>query len=97
MSQITASHGALAVAALVGGGAIAFQAGRSIREGDIWKTDRYEKKPMTGGESAAVYVGSALSLYLTWEALAEVVKEVGIAPLALGSLGIVGAVAILRR
>jgi len=94
---LTAAHGALAVAALVGGGAIAYQAGRSIREGDIWKTERYEKKPMTSGESAAVYVGSALSLYLTWEAVAEAVKEIGVAPLALGSLGIVGAVAILRK
>lgn len=81
---------ALAFAGILGGGLIAYEAGRSIRDGDLFKTDDFEGKPEVG--AAALVVGLGMFAMMVKEA----VKDVGWKPLALGSAAIFGVAVVAR-
>jgi len=80
----------LGFSAVLGGGIIAYEAARSIREGDFLKTDAYEGKPRAG--LVALGVGGILTAMSAREAA----KEVGWKPLLLGAAGITAFVAVAR-
>lgn len=89
----TASQSQMAVLAfvgIVGGGLVAFHAGRAIQEGDLFKTDAVPKDAKAGA------VATIAGLTLFGFAAKEAVKSVGWAPLVYGSLAITGA-AVLGR
>jgi hypothetical protein len=80
----------LAFAGIVGGGIIAYEAGRSIREGDLFKTDPVPENPQVG----AVALIGGLGMFAMM--VKEAVKEVGWKPLVAGSVGIFGLAVVLR-
>lgn len=81
----------LAFVGVVGGGIVAYELGRSIRDGDLFKTDALpEKNPQAG------FVALAGGLVMFGVMANKAVKEVGWTPLALGSVGIL-AVALIGR
>jgi hypothetical protein len=80
----------LAFAGILGGGLIAYEAGRSIREGDLFKTDPMPENPQVG----AVALIGGLGMFAMM--VKEAVKEVGWKPLVAGSVGIFGMAVVLR-
>ena len=80
----------LAFAGIVGGGIVAYEAGRSIREGDLFKTDPVPENPQVG----AVALIGGLGMFAMM--IKEAVKEVGWKPLVAGSVGIFGMAVVLR-
>lgn len=80
----------LAFAGVVGGGVIAYEAARSIREGDLFKMDEVKERPQVGIVSLGIGLGL---LGMTME---EAAKEVGWKPLIYGSLALTGVVGIIR-
>jgi hypothetical protein len=72
----------LAFAGILGGGLVAFEAGRAIKEGDLFKTDAVPANPQAG------FVAMTGGLIMFGFMVNETVKQVGWKPLALGSLGI---------
>lgn len=88
--------GILAVSALVGGGVLAYEVTRSIREGDLLKVEEpAEKKPMSVPEGAVTGLITFAGLYLTYEAFKEAAKDVGMTPLVLGGVGMTGIAGII--
>ena len=80
----------LGFSAVLGGGIIAYFAGSAIRDGDIFKVDDFEGKPVASVAALAVGL-SMLGMSVT-----EAAKTVGWKPLVYGSLGITAA-ALLGR
>jgi hypothetical protein len=80
----------LAFAGIVGGGLIAYEAGRSIREGDLFKTDDYPPNPKVG--ALAMIGGLGMFAMMVKEAVAEV----GWKPLVAGSVGVFGFAVVAR-
>jgi hypothetical protein len=68
----------LAFAGILGGGLIAYEAGRSLREGDLFKTDPVPPNPEAG---AVALLGGMSMLALM---VREAVKEAGWKPLLAG-------------
>lgn len=82
----------LAFAGILGGGVLGIEIARSIRDGDIMKTDRPH-------EEAGV-VATVGGVILSGLLLNEASKEVGWQPLALGAVGVfgfAGLLSLLRR
>lgn len=75
---------------LVGGGVLAYEAGRAIRDGDLFKTDAVEKNAEAGLVATTVGIGA-----LVFSAN-ELAKEVGWKPIVVGSTA-VGAIALFLR
>ncbi len=80
----------LAFSAILGGGVVAYQAGRSIRDGDLFKTEPFE------GNAEVGLVATAAGVGMLGFAANEAAKSVGWKPLILGSVGIF-AFAIVAR
>lgn len=82
--------GFLSFAAVLGGGAIAYQAGKSIREGDLFRTDALRAPKEVGALTlfgGLVFLGYALKV---------AADEYGATPLLLGGAGIFGLAVIGR-
>jgi hypothetical protein len=79
----------LAFAGIVGGGLIAYEAGRAIRDGDLFKTDALPKNQEAG--TFALLGGLGLFGFMVRDA----VKDVGWKPLVLGSVAIFGLSALM--
>jgi hypothetical protein len=80
----------LAFAGIVGGGVIAYEAGRSLREGDLFKTDPVPPNP----EAGVFAMAGGLALFGLM--LKEAVAQVGWKPLLAGSAGVFSLALILR-
>jgi len=80
----------LAFAGIVGGGLVAFHAGRAIQDGDLFKTDAVPENPKAG--AVATIVGLTFFGFAAKAAIAQV----GWKPLVFGSLAITGAAVIGR-
>jgi len=80
----------LAFVGIVGGGLVAFHAGRAIRDGDLFKTDAVPENQKAG--AFATIAGMTLFGF----AVKSAVIEAGWKPLVLGSLAITGAAVIGR-
>lgn len=89
-TQQQAQMAALAFAGIVGGGLIAYEAARSLKEGDLFKTD-----PIPEGEKLGV-VATVGGVGMTAMMIREAAKEVGWKPLILGS-GAIFAFALVVR
>jgi len=83
-----------AASALVGGGALAYVAGRSYHASDFEMRARLG--PGGAAETVALYAGAAVSVWLSLKALDEAVGAVGSQPLALATAAGIG-LAALRR
>lgn len=84
----------LAFVGIVGGGLLAYEAGRSIREGDLFKTDPTPEKVEIGIASGLAGIVMMGFMYQ------EAAKEVGWKTLVLGSVGVFAVAAVansLRR
>ncbi len=80
----------LAFVGIVGGGLVAFHAGRAIQEGDLFKTDAVPRDAKAGA------VATIAGLTLFGFAAKAAIAEVGWKPLVFGSLAITGAALIGR-
>jgi hypothetical protein len=80
----------LAFASVLGGGVIALEAVRSIREGDLFKTDEIKEKPTAG------LVAYGAGIAMLWVSMNKTAEEYGWKPIVLGSAGIT-AVALVAR
>ncbi len=78
----------LAFAGILGGGLVAYEAGRAIQEGDLFKTDAVPENPQAG------FVAMTGGLVMFGFMVNEAVKEVGWKPLVFGSLGVFAIAAI---
>jgi len=72
----------LAFAGIVGGGIIAYEAGRAIRDGDLFAVDPHEQSPKAGA------LGTVAGVAFFALMVKEAVKEVGWKPLLLGSTAV---------
>jgi hypothetical protein len=72
----------LGFSAVFGGGLIAYEAMRAIREGDFFKTEELTEKP------TASLVAYGAGIAMTAAALNETAKSTGWKPLILGGLGL---------
>jgi hypothetical protein len=84
----------LAVSGIVGGGLIGFLATESVLGPGLLATDDYDEKDLPGPFLTGVFAVGAV--WLLWDAYKEAVKEVGWAPLLLGS-GIVTVIGLARK
>lgn len=80
----------LAFASIVGGGVVAYEAARAIRDGDLFATDPVPANPEVG----AVAMIGGLGMFAMM--MREAAKEVGWKPLALGSAAVFGFAVIVR-
>lgn len=80
----------LAFTAILGSGAIAYEAARSIKEGDLLKTDPVPEKPEVG------VVAAAGGLAMLGIATHELSKEVGWKPIVYGAAGVSAFVFVVR-
>jgi hypothetical protein len=80
----------LAFAGIVGGGLVAYEVARAIRDGDLFATDAYPPNYEVG--TVAMIGGLGMFAMMVKEAVAEV----GWKPLLAGSAGIVGLVFVVR-
>jgi len=80
----------LAFAGVAGGGLLAYEVARAIRDGDILKTTDYPPNPEVG------LVALVIGLGLFGKMVQESVAQVGWKPLLLGSAAIAGVAAVAR-
>jgi len=80
----------LAFASIVGGGVVAYEAVRAIRDGDLFATDPVPANPEVG----AVAMIGGLGMFAMM--MREAAKEVGWKPLVLGSAAVFGFAVIVR-
>jgi hypothetical protein len=80
----------LAFSAILGGGVVAYELARSVREGDLLATDKLDVKPEAGPFAMGV------GLVALGFALKEAAAQVGWKPLVLGSVGIFGFAVVAR-
>ncbi len=86
----------LGVSAMIGGGVLAYEVTRSIREGDLLKVEEpAEKKKLSVAEGAMTGLATFGGLYLTYEALKDAAKDVGVTPLVIGGVGMTGIAGII--
>jgi len=83
--------GFLAFASVVGGGLIAFEAAKSIRDGDLFGTDEIVERPRVG----AIALGAGFAFL--GMSLEEASKTVGWKPLLLGSTAIAAVAFVVRK
>jgi hypothetical protein len=80
----------LAFSSVIGGGIIAYEAARAIRDGELLGTDEVEKNPKAG------LFAMAGGIAMLGVAMNETAKEVGWKPLLLGGAGITAFVMVAR-
>lgn len=80
----------LAFASIVGGGVLAFEASRAIRDGDLFMTEPTPEKAEVG------FVAGAAGLVMLGFMYQAAAKDVGWKPIILGSTGVFAAAVVLR-
>ena len=80
----------VAFASVFGGGILAYEAMRSIREGDLFKTDEIR------GSTTPGIVALGLGGYLGLQSMREAAKEVGWGPILWGGGALTAFVAVAR-
>ena len=80
----------VAFASVFGGGILAYEAMRSIREGDLWKTDEIR------GSTKPGIVALGIGGYLGVLSMREAAKEVGWGPILWGGGALTAFVAVAR-
>lgn len=80
----------LSFSAIVGGGVIAYELGRAIRDGGLFLTDPVPEHPKAG------FIGMAGGLVMLGISVNEAQKAVGWKPILLGGAGVAAVAMIVR-